>query len=131
MIRNCTMQTPTTTQIETAIDVLAKLGERLNIEAAHFIVQLPKTQIGTHYAGSIGSEIIEQILHIESIAKKLEIWGDELEEQTKCDQAEPGMTSRFNDVLEKCIVLEEKYFTLSRASSNAIEMGNFQTSVMG
>ena len=72
------MQTPTIEQIETTIDVLAKLGERFSIQAAHFIVQLPETQMGTYYAGNMGSEILEQILHIENLTKKLKIWEDEL-----------------------------------------------------
>ncbi len=78
LLKFANMQTPTIAQIETAIEVLAKLGERFNIQAAHFIVQLPETQIGTYYAGNIGSEILEQILHIENLTKKLKIWEDEL-----------------------------------------------------
>ena len=110
------MQTPTVAQIETAIDVLNKLAERLNIQAAHFIVQLPETQIGTHYAGTIGLETGEQNLNIKNLTKKLKIWEEELTEETKGDPAKPSMRSRFNDVLEQCIVLEEKYFAMSRAS---------------
>jgi len=32
------MQTPTTAQIRTAIEVLNKLGERLNIQAEHSVM---------------------------------------------------------------------------------------------
>jgi hypothetical protein len=37
------MKTPTTTQLRTAIEVLKKLGERLNEHRAHSITQLPDT----------------------------------------------------------------------------------------
>ena len=36
------MQTPTTSQLRTAIEVLNKLGERLNEHAAHSVIQIAR-----------------------------------------------------------------------------------------
>jgi hypothetical protein len=47
------MQTPTTAQLRTAIEVLNKLGERLNIHAEHSVMQLAESPLGAHYAGRI------------------------------------------------------------------------------
>jgi hypothetical protein len=77
------MRTPTTTQLRTAIEVLTKLGERLNTEATHSVIQMPESQLGAHYAGSIGVRVIEQISHIETVAAQLENWRDELLEQRR------------------------------------------------
>jgi hypothetical protein len=38
------MQTPSTAQIRTAIEVLKKLGERINTHAEHSVMQLSETQ---------------------------------------------------------------------------------------
>jgi hypothetical protein len=75
------MQAPTTSQLRTAIEVLTKFGERLNIEAAYSITQLPETQLGAHYAGSIGMQTIEQTSRIETVTAQLKNWHDELSEQ--------------------------------------------------
>ena len=77
------MQTPTTAQLRTAIEVLNKLGERLNIHAAHSAMQLSESPLGAHYAGRIEVETIEQTTRIESVATQLKNWRDELLEQRR------------------------------------------------
>ncbi len=77
------MQTPTTAQIRTAIEVLEKLGERLNIHAEHSVMQLPESQLGAHYAGRIEVQAIEQTTQIEAVAAQLKNWRAELSEQRR------------------------------------------------
>ena len=77
------MQTPTTAQLRTAIEVLNKLGERLNTHAEHSVMQLAESPLGTHYAGSIQVSAIEQTTRIESVATQLKNWRDELLEQRR------------------------------------------------
>ena len=77
------MQSPTTTQIRTAIEVLKKLGERLNEHAAHSVIQLPDTQLREHDAGRIEVKAIEQITQIQTVAAQLEQWRDELLQQRR------------------------------------------------
>ena len=66
------MQTPTTAQLRTAIEVLNKLGERLNTHAEHSVMQLAESPLGAHYAG-----------RIEAVATQLKNWRDELLEQRR------------------------------------------------
>jgi hypothetical protein len=75
------MQTPTTAQLRTAIEVLTKLGERLNIYAEHSVMQLSESQLGAHYAGRIEVGAIEQTTRIEAVAAQLKNWRDELLQQ--------------------------------------------------
>ena len=77
------MQTPTTAQLRTAIEVLNKLGERLNEHAAHSVIQLPETQLGDRYAARIESRAIEQIGGIETVAAQLKSWREEILQQQK------------------------------------------------
>ena len=77
------MQTPTTAQLRTAIEVLTKLGERLNTHAEHSVMQLSESQLGAHYAGSIEVRAIEQTARIETVTEQLKNWRDELLEQRK------------------------------------------------
>ena len=72
------MQIPTANELETAVEVLVRLGERLNTEAAHSIVQMPETQLGAHYAGNIRSQTLEQTLRIGAVAAQLKNWQEEL-----------------------------------------------------
>ena len=72
------MQTPTTAQLLTAIEVLNKLGERLNIHAEHSVMQLVESPLGVHFAGSIQVGAFEQTSRIESVATQLKNWHDEL-----------------------------------------------------
>jgi len=75
------MQPPTTAQIRTAVEVLKKLGERLNERATHSLIQLPDTQLGDHSAGRIEVRAIEQVTQIRTVTAQLEQWGDELLQQ--------------------------------------------------
>ena len=75
------MQTPTTAQLRTAIEVLTKLGERLNTHAEHSVMQLSESQLGAHYAGRIEVVAIEQTTRIEAVAAQLRNWRDELLQQ--------------------------------------------------
>jgi hypothetical protein len=77
------MQAPTTAQLRTAIEVLTKLGERLNTEAAHSVIQMPESQLDAHYAGSIEVRAIEQTNRIVTVTEQLKNWRDELLEQRK------------------------------------------------
>lgn len=77
------MQTPTTAQIRTAIEVLNKLGERLNIHAEHSVMQLSESPLGAHYAGRIEVGTTEQITRIEAVATQLKNWRDEMLEQRR------------------------------------------------
>ena len=77
------MQPPTTAQIRTAIEVLKKLGERLNEHAADSVIQLPDTQLREHYAGRIEVRAIEQITQVQTVAAQLEQWRDELLQQRR------------------------------------------------
>ena len=77
------MQTPTTAQLRTAIEVLNKLGERLNIQAEHSVMQLAESPLGAHYAGRIEVGTIEQTTRIESVATQLKNWRDELLQQRR------------------------------------------------
>ena len=77
------MQTPTTAQIRTAIEVLNKLGERLNTHAEHSVMQLSESPLGAHYAGRIEVGATEQISRIEAVATQLKNWRDEMLEQRR------------------------------------------------
>ena len=77
------MQAPTTAQIRTAIEVLDKLGERLNTDAAHSVMQLPDSRLGDDYAARIEARAIEKTTHIQTVAAQLKNWRDELLEQRK------------------------------------------------
>ena len=75
------MQTPTAAQLRTAIEVLKKLGERLDEHAAHSLMHLPDTQLGDTYAAHIEARTIEQTNHIEKVAMQLQHWRDEVLQQ--------------------------------------------------
>ena len=75
------MQTPSTAQIRTAIEVLKKLGERINTHAEHSVMQLSESPLGAHYAGRIEVGAIEQTTRIETVATQLKNWRDELLQQ--------------------------------------------------
>jgi hypothetical protein len=72
------IQIPTEDELEAAIEVLVKLGKRLNAEAIHSIVQMPETQLGVHYAGNIRSQALEQTIRIGAVAAQLKNWHEEL-----------------------------------------------------
>jgi hypothetical protein len=77
------MQIPTTAQLRIAIEVLAKLGERLNTHAEYSAMQLSESQLGANYAGRIGKDAIEQTTRIEAVALQLKNWRDELLQQER------------------------------------------------
>ena len=77
------MLTPTTAELFTAIEVLQKLGLRVNEQATHSIIQMPNSSLGGHYAGRIGVNAIEQTSRIEDVVKQLKSWREELLQQRK------------------------------------------------
>ena len=77
------MQTPTTAQLRTAIEVLKSLRERLNEHAAHSVMQLPETRLGDDYAARIEARTIEQARRIDGVINHLDGWRSELLEQRK------------------------------------------------
>ena len=77
------MQSPTTAQLRTAIEVLNKLGERLNERAADTAMQLRESPFDNHQAGRIEVNAIEQTSRIQSVASQLEQWRNELMQQTR------------------------------------------------
>jgi hypothetical protein len=75
------MQPPTTTEIQTAITVLQRLGERLHNGVANFTLESLETRLGIHHAARREAEAIRQTTHIETVAAQLNAWRDELLEQ--------------------------------------------------
>ena len=79
------MQTPSTAQIRTAIEVLKKFGEHLNHNAVNSVVELSDSQLHDRQAGRQEVRTIEQISRIESVAGQLESWRNELlQQQSQC-----------------------------------------------
>jgi hypothetical protein len=77
------MQIPTTAELLSAIEVLKKLGERINTNATHSVLQMPNSSLGGHYAGRIEVNAIEQTSRIDGVAEQLENWRDELIQQRR------------------------------------------------
>src|ERR1035438_9499672 len=77
------MQTPSTVQIWTAIEVLKKYGEHLNHHASNLAVDLAESPQAIHDAGRITAGTIEQTTLIETVAAQLEQWRDELMQQRR------------------------------------------------
>jgi len=77
------MQTPTTAQIRTAIEVLKKLGERINTHAENSVMQLSESPHGAQHVGRIEVGAIEQTTRIEAVAAQLENWRDQLLQQRR------------------------------------------------
>jgi hypothetical protein len=77
------MQTPTTAQLRTAIEVLKKLGGRINENTAHSVMQLPDTRLGDDCAARLEARTIDQTGQIETVKMQLESWRKELLEQQK------------------------------------------------
>ena len=77
------MQTPTTAELRTAIEVLKMLDKRNNEHAAHTVTQLPDTDLGDNYAAHLEAQTIEQSSHIEKISVQLKNWRDELMQQRR------------------------------------------------
>jgi hypothetical protein len=75
------MQTPTTVEFNTAIEVLKKYAECLNEQAAHSMIQMPESRLGVDYAARIQSQTIGQIGQIETVAAQVKNWRDEIFQQ--------------------------------------------------
>jgi len=79
------MQTPSTAQIHTAIEVLKKFGEHINHNAVNAVVELSDSQLHDRQAGRQEVRTIEQITRIETVAGQLESWRNELlQQQSQC-----------------------------------------------
>jgi hypothetical protein len=65
------MPTTTTAQLRTAIEVLNKLAERLNEQAAHSVIQMPESRLGDDYA--------TRIVFFEFYAQRFERLEDDME----------------------------------------------------
>jgi len=74
------MQTPTAAQIRTAIEVLKKLGERINTQAEDSVMRLSESPHDAQHAGRIEIGAIEQTTRIEAVAAQLKHWRHELGE---------------------------------------------------
>ena len=75
------MQTPTTAEFNTAIEVLKKYAERLNEQTAHSIIHMPESRLGVDYVARIQSQTIGQISHIETVAEQVKNWRNEVLQQ--------------------------------------------------
>ena len=71
------MQTTTTAEFNTAIEVLKKYAECLNEQAAHSMIQMPESCLGADYVARIQSQTSGQISYIEAVAAQLTNWVDE------------------------------------------------------
>ena len=71
------MQTPTTAQIRTAIEVRKKFGEHINHNAANLAVELPDPRFGEHVTARVEVMNIEQVTRIHTVAAQLESWRDQ------------------------------------------------------
>ena len=77
------MQTPTTAQLRTAIEVLKRLEERIDSHARHYVMQLPNTRLGDDYAARIESQTNEHIARLTTVMAQLESWRDELKQERR------------------------------------------------
>jgi hypothetical protein len=77
------MQTPTTDQISTAMEVLKKFSEHINTCAANKVIGLHESPHSDQQAARIGSRTIEQTTRIETVTAQLENWRNELLQQRR------------------------------------------------
>lgn len=77
------MHPPTATQIQTAIEVLQKLDERINKCAARSLRQIPPCNGAGEVAGQISANAMEQTKQVQSITGLLQTWHGELERQRR------------------------------------------------
>jgi hypothetical protein len=78
-----TMQAPTPTQIRTAIEVLGKLGERINEHATHSVRQIPPSSVNGLLAGQISANAMEQTKQVGEVTGLLKTWHGQLEQQRR------------------------------------------------
>ena len=81
------MQTPSPTQIQTAIAVLKKLGEQLNTRAAQAAIESPETRLGANDSARLKAQAIQQTTHIDAVTGQLQDWHDELLAQEPQDHS--------------------------------------------
>ena len=77
------MQEPTTIQLRTAMEVLQKLGERINEHAAKSVRQIPPSSVNGLLAGQISANAMEQKKQVGEITSLLKTWHGELEYRRK------------------------------------------------
>ncbi len=77
------MQTPTTAQLRTAVEVLKKLEGRMQNHATHSVTQLPDTRLCDDYTARIESQSLEQIARLTTVMAQLENWRDELKQERR------------------------------------------------
>jgi hypothetical protein len=77
------MQTPTTAQVRTAIEVLEKLGERITKNAARSLSQIPPCNGAGGVASQISVDATEQNKQVKSLTGLLQTWHGELERTQK------------------------------------------------
>ena len=77
------MQTPTAIQIRTAIEVLQKLGKRINEHAARSVRQMPSSSQAGLLLGQITVNAREQTKQVEAITGQLQTWHTELEQRRR------------------------------------------------
>ena len=77
------MQTPTTAQLRTAIEVLKRLEDRIDKHANHSLMQLPDTRLGDNHAARIERQTIEQIARLKTVMAQLESGRDESRQQNR------------------------------------------------
>jgi hypothetical protein len=77
------MQTPTTAQIRTAIEVLERLDERITKNAARSLFQMPPCHGVGVVAGQIAVDAQEQTKQVKSLTGLLQTWHGELERKQK------------------------------------------------
>jgi hypothetical protein len=75
------MMTPTTADLRTAIQVLDKLGERFTANANNSMIEMSEAQPGSHHAGRIEANAIEQTARVKLVSAQLKSWRDELLQQ--------------------------------------------------
>ena len=77
------MQEPTTIQLRTAMEVLQKLGERINEHAARSVRQIPPSSVSGQLAGQISVNAMEQTKQVQAITGLLKTWHGELEQRRR------------------------------------------------
>ena len=77
------MQEPTTTQLRTVMEVLQKLGERINQHAIRSVRQIPPSSVAGQLAGQIRVNAMEQTKQVGEITGLLKTWHDELEQRRR------------------------------------------------
>jgi hypothetical protein len=77
------MQIPFTARLHTAIELLKKLRQWLSTHATNPVVQRSDTHLVGNYAGRLEGRSIEQTSRIQTVARQLEHWRNELVQQRR------------------------------------------------